>query len=139
MTLPEQESERIAIRVVAALIQREDGRVLITQRHPMAFMPLKWEFPGGKVEPGETDQEALAREIKEELGIDLRVGEHYMGLLHRYPDFDVDFHVYRGDVASGKIAKISVHDFQWVEVSDLESYDFPPADQPTVEQLLAKK
>jgi 8-oxo-dGTP diphosphatase len=124
------------IRVVAALLQSEDGKVLITQRRPQAFMPLKWEFPGGKVEPGETDEQALARELKEELDIQVEVGRHFMGLKHAYPDFEVDFHVYSCTITSGDLRKVAVNDYRWVPISDLETFEFPPADQPTVEQLL---
>jgi 8-oxo-dGTP diphosphatase len=124
------------IRVVAALLQREDGKVLITQRRPQAFMPLKWEFPGGKVEPGESDQQALARELKEELDIEVEVGGHFMGLKHDYPDFEVDFQVYSCTILSGDLRKVAVNDYRWVAISDLETFEFPPADQPTVEQLL---
>lgn len=130
------EPTRRTIRVVAALLQREDGKVLITQRRAKAFMPLKWEFPGGKVEPGETDQQALARELKEELDIQVEVGDHFMGLKHAYPDFEVDFQVYSCTIISGDLRKIAVNDYRWVTVSELETFEFPPADQPTVEQLL---
>jgi 8-oxo-dGTP diphosphatase len=132
----EGEKPRRTIRVVAALLQREDGKVLITQRRPQAFMPLKWEFPGGKVEPGESDQQALARELKEELDIQVEVGQHFMGLKHSYPDFEVDFQVYSCSIISGDLRKIAVNDYRWVAVSQLETFEFPPADQPTVEQLL---
>ena len=132
----EGEKPRRTIRVVAALLQREDGKVLITQRRPQAFMPLKWEFPGGKVEPGESDQQALARELKEELDIEVEVGQHFMGLKHAYPGFEVDFQVYSCSIISGDLRKVAVNDYRWVAVSQLETYEFPPADQPTVEQLL---
>ena len=130
------EHTRRTIRVVAALLQRDDGKVLITQRRPQAFMPLKWEFPGGKVEPGETDQQALARELREELDIQVEVGAHFMGLKHAYPDFEVDFQVYSCSIVSGDLRKVAVNDYRWVAISDLETFEFPPADQPTVEQLL---
>lgn len=125
-----------SIRVVAALLQRDDGKVLITQRRPQAFMPLKWEFPGGKVENGETDQVALQRELKEELDIEVEVGEHFMGLLHQYPDFTIDFQVYQCRLVSGEPRRIAVHNYRWVSTNELDSFDFPPADQPTVQQLL---
>jgi 8-oxo-dGTP diphosphatase len=124
------------IRVVAGLLQREDDKVLITQRRPQAFMPLKWEFPGGKVEPGETDQQALARELREELDIEVQVGDHFMGLKHAYPDFEVDLQVYACSIISGNLKKLAVNDYRWVTVTELETFEFPPADQPTVERLL---
>jgi 8-oxo-dGTP diphosphatase len=130
------EDNKRRIRVVAALLERDDGKVLITQRRPQAFMPLKWEFPGGKVEPGETDQQALARELTEELDIQVEVGEHFMGLNHSYPEFELDFQVYRCRLLSGEPKKVAVHNFRWVTVNDLDNYEFPPADLPTVKQLL---
>jgi 8-oxo-dGTP diphosphatase len=125
------------VRVVAGLLENSDGQVLITQRRPQAFMPLKWEFPGGKVEPGETDQQALVRELQEELGIEVQVGEHFMGLVHKYPNFSIDFHVYRCSLIRGELRNLAVQDFRWVALADLERYEFPPADQPTIQQLLA--
>ena len=126
------------VRVVAALIDREDGRVLITQRRPQAFMPLKWEFPGGKVEAGESDETALVREIKEELGVEVEVGLHFMGLEHDYPDFSIDFHVYHCRLLSGEMKKHGVHDLRWVLPEELDSFEFPPADEPTIEKLLGE-
>ncbi len=129
------ESKR-TIRVVAGLIRDSHGRALITQRRPQAFMPLKWEFPGGKVEAGESDQEALSRELKEELDIDVQVGENFMGLIHSYPDFDVDFQVYNCKIVSGKPGKIAVNDFKWIPISELCNDEFPTADQPSISKLL---
>lgn len=127
---------RRCVRVVAALIET-GGKVLITQRRPQAFMPLKWEFPGGKVEPGESDAQALRREILEELGVAITVGNEFMGLVYRYPDFDVDFHVYRCEIpASEAPRRIAVQDFRWVELAELAGFEFPPADQPTIQKLL---
>lgn len=137
--MSERPIEKRTIRVVAALIEGNDGRVLITQRRPQAFMPLKWEFPGGKVEPGETDEAALIRELREELGIETTVINEFMALVHSYPDFIVDFHVYRCIQSGGNaIKKIGVHDFRWVRLEELEKYEFPPADLPTVKQLLGQ-
>jgi mutator protein MutT len=126
------------IRVVAAIIRREDGKVLITQRRAKAFMPYKWEFPGGKVESGEDDQQAIIREIKEELDVEIVVGDHFFGSLHCYPDFDVDFQVYECSIVSGDLAKKAVHDYRWVAVSELEDFEFPPADHPTLERLVGE-
>src|SRR5439155_19303167 len=82
------------IRVVAAMIDK-DGKYLITQRRPEASLPLLWEFPGGRVEEGETDEAALARELREEMGIEVDVLERVMRVEHSYPDYDIDFRVYR--------------------------------------------
>src|SRR3989440_12268818 len=76
------------IRVVAAMIER-DGKYLITQRRPSATLPLLWEFPGGRVEEGETDEAALARELKEEMGIDVEVRDPVMQLQHSDPHYDL--------------------------------------------------
>lgn len=129
-------ADKVMVRVVAALMEDDQGRVLITQRRPQAFMPLKWEFPGGKVEAGESDEQALARELSEELDIQVQVGAHFMGLVHEYPDFCIDFHVYRCQLVEGELKKVAVNDFKWVPLTDLERFEFPPADQPTIERLV---
>ncbi len=129
-------STKKKVRVVAGILQREDGKVLITQRRPTAFMPLKWEFPGGKVEPGETDQQALKRELMEELGIEVEVGPRFMGESYHYPEFELDFQVYRCELLSGKIQKLEVYQFKWVSIEELHAEDFPPADQGTLSRLL---
>ncbi len=128
--------EKRTIRVVAALIQDEEGRVLITQRRPGAFMPLRWEFPGGKVETGESDQQALQRELEEELDIRVEVNQHFMALVHSYPEFNIDFQVYRCKITDGAIKKKAVADFRWASVGQLDEFEFPPADEPTVKKLL---
>src|SRR5512137_1178428 len=79
---------RRKIRVVGAMIEK-DGRYLITQRPPTASLPLLWEFPGGRVEPGETDEAALARELEEELDICVRVGERVVHGEHAYASYDI--------------------------------------------------
>jgi 8-oxo-dGTP diphosphatase len=88
------------IRVVAAMIER-DGRYLITQRRPTASLPLLWEFPGGRVEENETDEAALARELLEEMGIQVEVREQVVYVEHAYADYEVDFRVFRGILVSG--------------------------------------
>ncbi len=126
---------RRKITVVGAMIER-DGKYLITQRKPTATLPLLWEFPGGRVEPGETDAQALARELKEEMNISVEVGEQAMHVQHAYPDYDIDFRVYRCRLVGGEIQHIKVHDHRWVAAEDLDEYEFPSADQKTFEQLL---
>ena len=126
---------RRKIRVVGAMIEQE-GRYLITQRPPKATLPLLWEFPGGRVEPGETDQEALAREIAEEMGIAVTVGERVIHVEHAYQSYDIDFCVYRCQHVGGTIQHHRVHDHRWVRPDELDGYDFPPADEKTIAKLL---
>ena len=126
---------RRQITVVGAMIERE-GKYLITQRKPTATLPLLWEFPGGRVEPGETDAQALARELKEEMDINVEVADQVMHVQHSYPDYDIDFRVYRCKLIAGDIKHLRVHDHRWVAPAELDDYEFPPADQKTFEQLL---
>src|SRR5712692_7633790 len=81
------------IHVVGAMIENNGGRYLITQRPRTASLPLLWEFPGGRVQPGETDQQALARELREEMGIQVEVKEEAIHLHHEYPQYDIDCHL----------------------------------------------
>jgi 8-oxo-dGTP diphosphatase len=123
------------IRVVAAMLEK-DGRYLITQRRPTATLPLLWEFPGGRVEEGETDEAALARELAEEMGIEVAVDERVMQVHHSYKDYDIDFRVYRCRLLGGKIAHHRVHDHRWVLPTELDRYQFPAADEKTLSLLL---
>jgi 8-oxo-dGTP diphosphatase len=123
------------IRVVGALIEL-DGKYLITQRPPSSSLPLLWEFPGGRVEEGETDEKALARELAEEMEIRVEVQERAMHVEHSYERYDIDFNVYRCKLLSGQIVHKRVHDHRWVKLSELDDYPFPPADEKTLEKLL---
>ena len=132
------ESDKPKIRVVAAVIECED-KYLITQRMPRAVMPLLWEFPGGKVEPGETDAVALSRELAEEMAIAVHVGDELFSVVKEYERYVIDFHVYLCELLSEEIQKIGVHDYRWVTSDELEDYPFPAADQETVEALLGEE
>jgi 8-oxo-dGTP diphosphatase len=123
------------IRVVAAMIDR-DGKYLITQRRPTATLPLLWEFPGGRVEEGESDEAALARELKEEMEIEVDVGDRVIHVQHSYPHYDIDFRVYRCKLIGGEINHKKVHDHRWVSPQEMDQYEFPAADEKTVAQLL---
>jgi 8-oxo-dGTP diphosphatase len=125
------------VRVVAAQIER-DGKYLITQRKPSSSLPLLWEFPGGRVEEGETDQQALARELKEEMEIEVEVGDSSVSVTHEYEAYVIDFRVYRCRLKTAEhlIKKIGIHDFHWVAPWELDDYEFPGADQATVDKLL---
>jgi 8-oxo-dGTP diphosphatase len=128
-------SMRRKIRVVGAMIER-DGKYLITQRPPRATLPLLWEFPGGRVEAGETDPEALARELGEEMGIAVAVGERVIHVEHAYESYDIDFCVYRCKHVGGEIQHTGVHDHRWVRPDELDGYEFPAADEKTIAKLL---
>jgi 8-oxo-dGTP diphosphatase len=122
-------------RVVAALIFK-DGKVLVCQRTRHQTMPLKWEFPGGKIEEGEQPRDALRRELDEELGIDAEIGEEVSRIVHEYPgggSVELRFfvvHEYRGEIEN-KIFR----DVRWARPSELPSYDFLEADLPLVRDL----
>ncbi len=126
------------IRVVGAMLEKEGGRYLITQRPPKATLPLLWEFPGGRVQEGETDEEALARELHEEMGIEVSVREVAMHVQHEYPHYDVDFRVFRCSLVSKEsdIQHLRVHDHHWVTLTEMGGYQFPDADARTLEKLL---
>lgn len=121
--------------VVAALLER-DGRYLITQRRPDARLPLLWEFPGGRVEPGESDAEALGRELRERLGCEVEVGDLVLHVTHHYDGYCVELWVHRCTLLRGEPVPLKVHDVRWVDLDDLGSYPFPCADQETVDALL---
>ncbi len=126
------------IRVVGAMLQNAEGRYLITQRPPKATLPLLWEFPGGRVEEGESDEQALAREIREEMGVDVQVMDQALHTHHEYPTYDIDFRVYHCRLASPEsaIQHLRVHDHRWVLLEEMSKYQFPDADAKTLAKLL---
>jgi 8-oxo-dGTP diphosphatase len=123
--------------VVAGLIIGDDGRILITQRRADQALPLQWEFPGGKVEPGESPVAALVRELAEEIGVEVAVGRIWDVLFHAYPEFDLVMLVYACRVLRGEPRAIEVADLVWVATSDLPgAWDILPADRPLVDRLV---
>jgi 8-oxo-dGTP diphosphatase len=129
-------SQRRKVRVVAGMIEK-DGRYLITQRRPVATLPLLWEFPGGKVEADESDEAALQRELREEMDIAVSVRERVIHVEHSYADYDIDFRVYRCAITEGDVKHLKVHDHRWVLPTELDRYEFPAADEKTMRALLA--
>jgi 8-oxo-dGTP diphosphatase len=123
--------------VVAALCRDAEGRILLTQRRADQPMPLKWEFPGGKVEPGEAPVDALAREIREELGCDARVGRIDEVVFHAYAEFDLYMLVYACTLA-GTPRPVEVADVRWVPPPELGGFDVLPADVALVARLAAE-
>ena len=122
------------IEVVAALIWRED-RFLICQRPAHKARGLLWEFVGGKVEPGETGAAALIRECREELGIELQVGEVFTEVVHEYPDLTVHLVLYLASVSAGEPQKLEHHDLRWITPTEIDGYDFCPADMEILDLI----
>ncbi len=123
--------------VVAGLIVGA-GRVLISQRRADQSLPLQWEFPGGKVEPGEAPVAAVARELREELGVEVDVGRVWDVLFHPYPEFDLVMLVYVCRVRAGEPRALEVAQVAWVAPGELPEWDIRPADRPLVERLVAE-
>jgi 8-oxo-dGTP diphosphatase len=124
--------------VVAGLVIGNDRRVLITQRRADQALPLQWEFPGGKVEPGEAPVAALVRELTEELGITVEVGRIWDVLFHTYPAFDLVMLVYACKIIAGEPRPVEVADLTWARADELARWDILPADLPLVERLIAE-
>jgi len=126
-------------RVVAALIQKA-GKLLVCQRTRHQTMPLKWEFPGGKIEEGEQPRDALRRELEEELGIDATIGDEIARIQHEYPNggmVELRFYVVRE--YKGEMENRIFKDVQWTLPKNLPSYDFLEADLTLVNDLAQGK
>ena len=123
-------------QVVAALIW-DGNRFLACQRPKHKARGLLWEFVGGKVEPGETKEDALIRECWEELGVSVAVGEVFMELVHEYPDLTVELTLFNASIAQGVPQKLEHNDIRWLTVSEIDDYEFCPADKEILERLKA--
>lgn len=124
------------IRVVAAVVERE-GLYLITQRRAEAVLGGLWEFPGGKVEEGESDEQALARELSERLGVQAEVGIRLSERTTVYPEYEVTLALYSASIPADQIpTRGRVQDFRWIRSDDFDQYQFPAADQATMDTLL---
>lgn len=120
--------------VVAALIW-DGARFMACQRPAHKARGLQWEFVGGKVEPGETKQQALIRECREELAITVIVGEVFMEVDHIYPDLTVHLTLFHATIAEGEPQKLEHNDIRWITVDEIDQYDFCPADEEILERL----
>lgn len=114
--------------VVAAAVVERGGRVMLCQRLPDAHNALKWEFPGGKLEPGEGPEAALARELEEELGIEVAVGRVRDAVFHQYPDRDVLVLFYGCEILRGEPGTVECNAIAWAEPEEMSDYDFAGAD-----------
>lgn len=127
------------LEVVAGIIEY-DNLVLCMQR-PVGkydYVSLKYEFPGGKVEPGESNSEALKRELMEEMEMDVSVSEedYFMSVTHVYPDFEITMHAYTCRVDSQDFVRKEHVDHKWLCISELDSLDWAPADKPVVKKMM---
>jgi 8-oxo-dGTP diphosphatase len=120
---------------VTAAILAKDGRIIIAQRKRSDPLAGKWEFPGGKIEPGETPEACLARELKEEFAIDATIGKFLGSHVHRYEHICIELMAYRAYWVGGVLKMNDHKSFRWVAVDQLKAFDFAPADLPFVEGL----
>ena len=133
--MSESSPPRRTIRVVAAVVQKNE-RYLITQRRPNAVLPLLWEFPGGRVEAGESDAHALRRELIERLGVEVEVGQLISFVSHPYEHYSVDLHLYECKLKGEDLQAKGVNAFRWVTSSEFDQYPFTPADEASMTKLL---
>ena len=125
------------IEVVAAIIIK-DRKILATQRNKSKFnyISYKYEFPGGKIEDGEELEEAIIREIKEELGVKIEVKKFFMTVNYKYPDFILTMHSFICEIVEGKVELKEHIASKWLEKSELKNLDWANADLPIVEKLV---
>ncbi len=123
--------------IVTAAVVINDDKVLIAQRQTGSHMEFKWEFPGGKLEDGETPKECLIREIKEELNMEIVPLDLYKIVDFRHEEREMKLMVYLSMLLKGNGEAIECNDFKWVSKNELDLYEFTPADKPIVEKLKA--
>ncbi len=123
--------------VVAAAIFDPAKGLLCAQRAKDDSLPLKWEFPGGKIKPGETHEEALRREILEELSVAVDVKGHLMSIEHDYPEFHLTLHVYEVQIIEGTVRNNVHQRVEWIAITQLGNLDWAPANHPLVQRIVS--
>ena len=123
------------VEVVAALIWDKD-KFMICQRPVHKARGLLWEFVGGKVEPGETKEQALSRECQEELAITLSVGDIFIDVMHEYPDITVHLTLFNATIVEGVPQKIEHNDIKWITPGEIPAYEFCPADKEILDKIV---
>ncbi|HWO95684.1 MAG TPA: (deoxy)nucleoside triphosphate pyrophosphohydrolase [Bacillus sp. (in: firmicutes)] len=127
------------VKVVGAVAINEQGEILCALRSPKMSQPNLWEFPGGKIEEGESPEESLVREIHEELGCTIEIYELIEDVVHEYPNIVVHLLTYKTKIVEGTPIAKEHAELKWVPLEELSSLHWAPADIPTVEALLAGK
>lgn len=122
------------IQVAAAIIER-DGNLLICRRGPGGSCAFLWEFPGGKLEPGETPEACAVRECREELGVAVRIQSLYEKISYRYPECEVVLSFFRAEITAGNPKKTVHSEIKWVSPAELPDYTFCPADVEMIQRL----
>ncbi len=130
----EKPEKRRAFRVAAGLIFH-NGRYLITKRKATAHLGGLWEFPGGKLEPRESPEACLRRELREELGIEITTPKLYQVVAHAYADHTVELHFFRCTIASGEAKSLDCDGLRWASPRELTMLEFPPADRSLIAAL----
>ena len=128
----------ILMTEVAAALIWDGDKFMICQRPAHKARGLLWEFVGGKVEPGETREQALIRECREELAVTVSVGEMFMDVIHEYPDLLVHLTLFNAVIAEGIPQKLEHNDIRWITVDEIPSYDFCPADEEILRRLMGR-
>lgn len=123
------------VEVVAALIW-DENRFMICQRPAHKARALLWEFVGGKVEPGESKEQALMRECREEIAVTLSVGSIFMDVVHEYPDITVHLTLYNATIAEGSPQRLEHNDIKWITPRQIPHYNFCPADKEILERII---
>lgn len=123
------------VEVVAALLWA-DNKFMICQRPAHKARALLWEFVGGKVESGETKEQALIRECQEELAVTISVGDVFMEVTHEYPDITVHLTLFNAVIWEGTPQKLEHNDIQWITPAQIPNYDFCPADEEILQKII---
>ena len=124
------------INVVAAVIRNEDNKILIAQRNLKKSQGGLWEFPGGKIESGETREHAIVREIKEEMNIEIEVEKYLAEKVFEYPEKTINLIALKCKIINGKITLNEHEDVKWINKNELTNYNFAPADRFIIEKII---
>lgn len=126
------------INVTCAIILRED-KIFVIQRSAEMNLPFKWEFPGGKIEMGENEEDCIKREIREEINIEIQILKRLTPSVYTYPTFAINLIPFLASYINGKVVLAEHSNFKWLEKSELLSLDWAPADVPIVQEILNSK